>query len=81
MSMREAERQTATQVFGDLSTLLDKRRYRMQQVCWKLSDHDATAKLIELHMENYRAILFEWNDNLNRNLALIDRYFSEDARN
>ena len=32
-------------------------------------------------MEDYRQLLYEWNDNVHRNLALLHRYFGEDMRN
>ena len=33
-----------------------------------------------LTLREYDAILYEWNDNLNLNLALIGTYFGETAR-
>ena len=74
----ETERQAATAIYEDLSTLLDKRLYRMRQLCWKLGmDDDA---LIEQHMERYREVLYEWNDSLNRNLARVQNYFGDTVR-
>ena len=31
-------------------------------------------------MERYRKVLYEWNDSLNRNLALVESYFGDTIR-
>jgi hypothetical protein len=31
-------------------------------------------------MDDYVAVLYEWNDSINRNLALIHRYFGSHSR-
>lgn len=76
----ESERQTATAVFEALSILMDKRLYRMRQVAWKLSEEGHLAERVDEQMENYRQLLFEWNDGLNRNLAMVERYFGTGVR-
>jgi hypothetical protein len=68
-----SEREAATKVFEEVSRLMDKRIYRMRQLNWKLSgDNQADT---ELQMDLYRKILYEWNDSLNRNRAMVQRYF------
>jgi len=76
----EAELQTALKVFEDVSKVMDKRLYRMRLLYWRLSDNQTNQETLEHYMNLYRDILFEWNDNLNRHLALIQCYFGTDTR-
>ena len=76
----EAELQTALKVFEDVSKLMDKRLYRMRLLFWRLNSDQYDQGAIERYMELYREVLHEWNDNLNRNLALIQCYFGSDIR-
>ncbi len=73
---RESERSAAADVFDDISRGMDERLYRMRLVYWGLrrgeKDHAAA-------MAEYRATLVKWNDNLNRNLALVQRYFGREV--
>jgi hypothetical protein len=78
--MFESERATATKLFEDLSRLMDKRLYRMRQVYWKLQRHTRGAEELESQMAVYRELLSEWNDSLNRNLALTEAYFGPEVR-
>lgn len=59
---------------------MDKRLYRMRQLNWKLRSTATEIEIIEGHMNEYRQVLYEWNDNLNRNLALTLRYFGKEIR-
>lgn len=72
---REAERQAGAAVFDEISRAMDRRLYRMWLLYWALraGDEDRIAK----PMDEYRAVLRDWNDNLNRNLALAYRYFGQ----
>jgi Putative peptidoglycan binding domain len=74
---RESERSAAADVFDDISRGMDERLYRMRLVYWglKRGDKDRTAAA----MAEYRATLVKWNDNLNRNLALVQRYFGREV--
>lgn len=78
-SLLQQEQQAATKVFEEISRLMDKRLY-----CMRLLHTGLVAKVHPEKMEKrwnaYREVLFEWNDNLNRNLALIQRYFGYDER-
>jgi hypothetical protein len=76
----EADQATTTKLFEELSALMDKRLYRMRQVHWKLKNGDTPVEAVEEHMRRYREILYEWNDSLNRNLALTETYFGSDIR-
>jgi ABC-type multidrug transport system fused ATPase/permease subunit len=70
---RESERTAAAHVFDDISRAMDERLYRMRLVYWGLKGGDEDR--IVAAMEEYRATLVKWNDNLNRNHALVHRYF------
>jgi peptidoglycan hydrolase-like protein with peptidoglycan-binding domain len=74
---RESERTAAASVFDDISRAMDGRLYRMRLVYWGLKGGDEDR--IAAAMDEYRATLVRWNDNLNRNLALVHRYFGRDV--
>ena len=76
----ESELQTAIEVFEGFSKLMDKRLYRMRLLYWRLSSDQYEQDEIEKYMELYRGVLYEWNDNLNRNLALAQCYFGDKVR-
>jgi hypothetical protein len=78
--LAETERRTATAVYEEISKILDKRLYRMAQLHWKLQDPATEHEILEKHMNNYRDVLYEWNDMLNRNLALTQAYFGNEIR-
>ena len=78
--LAEQERILATKVFESISSLMDKRLYRMRQLNWKIRNDTVSAEALEEAMNSYRDVLYEWNDNLNRNLALVQCYFGKDAR-
>jgi hypothetical protein len=78
-----AERKRSVEIFEEVSRLLDKRLYRLRLVYWSLPIGNSLGKRSELanqRMDDYRTVLYEWNDGINRNLALIQQYFGEDAR-
>jgi hypothetical protein len=81
IKLAETERIAGTKVFESLSSLMDKRVYRMMQLNWKLRSDVTDDVMIEKKMEDYREVLYEWNDNLNRNLALVQSYFGTKIRN
>jgi hypothetical protein len=74
---RESERQAAATLFGEVSRAMDRRLYRMWLLHWRVKSGDEYG--IEKALKAYRAVLEEWNDGLNRNLALTYRYFGEDV--
>lgn len=67
------------EIFQHISSLLDRRLYRMRQFQWALQERFAETEREERRNE-YREILYEWNENLNRNFALIDIHFGEELR-
>ncbi|MGI9609608.1 MAG: hypothetical protein ACR2NL_04870, partial [Acidimicrobiia bacterium] len=75
----------ATMVFEEVSVLLDRRLYRMRRVNWlarSLALAPETGSTVEVNhaLRAYRSILEEWNDNLNRLLALVQTYFGQPVR-
>lgn len=78
-----AERDRAVQVFEETSRLLDRRLYRMRRLAWTLKrEHNRPlSEQGQKSLSDYDAVLFDWNDSINRNLALLERYFGTDRRN
>ena len=66
--------------FQELSTLMDKRLYRMRVLDDVLTDPRMNAKDLQSAREDYRQVRYEWNDNLNRNLARVQAYFGPSVR-
>ncbi|MGW3664811.1 hypothetical protein [Streptomyces sp. NPDC005141] len=65
---RERERDRAALVFEEVSKLLDKRLYRLRLLYWSLAaDTGVRSERSERRMEDYRQVLYEWNDSINRN--------------
>ena len=77
---RRLELQAASRVFEELSRLLDTRLYRMRRLHTGIADPDRTSGTLTTRWDAYREALFAWNENLNRNLALTQRYFGNEAR-
>jgi hypothetical protein len=75
-------REKATLLFDELSRLLDKRLYRMRRLYWSLTDDRPSQESEEARarMAAYVAVLYEWNDSVNRNLALLQSYFGHQLR-
>jgi len=81
---RDEEHQRALKTFEEVSQLLDRRLYRMRRLYWAAREMAAGSGDLErlaAARADYRAVLAEWNDNLNRNLALIETYFGTPTRN
>ncbi len=79
----DQQREQAIKVFEEVSSLLDRRLYRMRLVFWAAkrcapAGRDVTA--LREPLEEYRKVLAPWNDNLNRTLALVQTYFGGGAR-
>jgi len=74
------EIQAATKVFEEISSLMDKRLYRMRRINMGLGNK-VDSEVMDIRWTHYRETLFEWNENLNRNLALTQIYFGQEARN
>jgi hypothetical protein len=76
---RDEERVQALKVFEEVSSLLDRRLYRMQRVFWAARAGGDTGRL-DAARDDYRQVVAIWNDNLNRILALVHTYFGGAAR-
>jgi peptidoglycan hydrolase-like protein with peptidoglycan-binding domain len=82
VEQRDEERQQALKTFEEVSARLDKRLYRMRRL------HSAARKKaravdeadIDPAIAAYDDILLEYNDNLNRSLALVETYFGSGVR-
>jgi hypothetical protein len=75
----QAEREAARAFFEDLSRILDRRLHRMRELDGWLTRPDAIAE-VERSLARYREAVDDWNDNLNRVLALAQRYFGQPLR-
>lgn len=71
---------TAIELFKNVSSLMDKRLYRMRRIHSGLVDN-CNKTIMNKRWNMYREILFDWNENLNKNFALIQIYFGQWARN
>jgi hypothetical protein len=79
---RDEERQQAVKVFEEVSSLLDRRLYRMRRVYWaaRRRVEGSESDQLAAALDDYRDVLMVWNDNLNRSLALVDTYFGHGLR-
>ena len=73
---QQAQIEVARAFYEELSRLLDRRLHRMRQLDGVL-DRPGQADAVDRSLARYRDVLDEWNDNLNRNLALAMSYFGE----
>ncbi len=81
--VREADRHRAGEVCHALSGLLDKRRYRMLRLFHAVQGHIQGAVPAEALAEkfgSYDQVLYQWNDVLNVNLAMVETSFGRLAR-
>jgi hypothetical protein len=70
----------ADDVCYSVSTLLDKRLYRMRRFYFALaSDPELPERneRIKVCLKEYDVVLYEWNDSLNLNLALMGAYLAK----
>src|SRR5215212_4813756 len=80
--LEEQERDRAVRVFEEVSRLLDKRLYRMRLVYWPLARERETGDLStpDAPWDEYKSVVGDWNDSINRNLALLQQYFGKGMR-
>src|SRR5262249_48773902 len=67
---REAQETAAAAFFDEVSGLLDRRLYRMRRLTWSLKRETAATRAsggTTPELNEYREVLYEWNDRLNRN--------------
>jgi hypothetical protein len=80
---RDEAKTQALATFEEISRLFDKRIYRMRLLNVALANarrDEGSAESLTAAREEYRAVLMEWNDNLNRVLALTEVSFGSDTR-
>ena len=58
--------------------MIDTRIFRMKQLVYALRSGDPTR--IADRRSEYREVLYQWNENLNRYLAKLQIYFGPDVR-
>lgn len=75
--LRQAQLQAAALFYEELSRLLDRRLHRMRQLDGRLERDDQAE--VERLLAGYRAVVDDWNENLNRNLALAMSYFGAEV--
>lgn len=79
----EAAIERAGAACQEITSLLDRRLFRMQRLTWAATRgraDEVDLDELERRRQDYVAILFEWNDHLNTNLSLVGTYFGEGAR-
>ncbi|MGB3073412.1 MAG: hypothetical protein WBP40_01005 [Candidatus Moraniibacteriota bacterium] len=74
----EKELNVASDVFEQISTVTDKRIYRMDKLDRWLVDGTDDVMINNLMWE-YRDVLYEWNDSYNKNKALVNLYFGTEV--
>jgi hypothetical protein len=74
----EQRRQDASKLYDEISPLMDTRLYEWRQVAWALEDK-VPDKELNRRYEEYRKSLLKWVHSLNRNRALVCRYFGPAA--
>lgn len=77
------EQERAVLIFDEISRLMDKRLYRLRLIYWRMKpgrDNGSWPAEARERFEEYRQVLYEWNDAVNRNLALVQRYFGPAMR-
>jgi hypothetical protein len=80
---REEELAQARKTFEEISLFLDRRLYRMRRLYWTARDRAAGVASVEdfsVAWSGYREVVTDWNDNLNRVLALAETYFGGGVR-
>jgi hypothetical protein len=81
--LKEEGLKQAKAVCESVSRLLDKRLYRMLRLyyaCDGYAQGSISKEVLEQRLRDYDNVLYEWNDGLNLNLALIGTYFGKSAR-
>jgi hypothetical protein len=69
---------TAREIFQEISRIMDRRLYRVDQFfLWTRRNAELELKIA---LENYRSALQDWNDNINRHLSMLQIYFGREIR-
>ena len=73
------EREQSVKVFVEISSIMDNRLYRMRKVFWS-KKFKVDQIIYNSRKQDYEEILDLWNSNINKNLALLERYFGKKNR-
>ncbi len=79
----ERDLEAATNTFEEVSVLLDRRLYRMRRVYWlarRLAETPGETRDLDTARLAYQSVVENWNDNLNRLLALVQTNFGKPLR-
>lgn len=71
LTLIESDRKMAEEIFSEISKLMDSRIYKTRL----LLNAKYQKNNYRLYLKDYKIHLNEWNENLNRNVALIECYF------
>jgi hypothetical protein len=77
-SQPENLRDERRKIFEELTNITGKRIYRMRRLQWALRSGDAEKATARLN--DYAAVLIEWNDNIARIFSLVEMYFGKELR-
>lgn len=75
----ESEKAKAEKCFEEISVLIDTRIYKMRRILWAFASNKNEQQIQKL-WDDYSDFLYIWNSNINRNKALLHRYFGEDKK-
>lgn len=81
--LREAESQRAGSACQDVTTLLDKRLFRMQRLLGAttvVANGVVGVDELDKRLRDYDEVVIAWNERLNMNLSLVGSHFGDDAR-
>ncbi|MBD2716450.1 hypothetical protein KBK19_15520 [Microvirga sp. STR05] len=74
VKIMEQRRAQATSLFEEFSPLMDTRLYHWRQVAWAIEDR-ISEDSIRKRYAAYQHVFHKWNFSLNKNRALICRFF------
>lgn len=77
---KDSEKDKATKLFDTISSEMDTRLFSMRQVFWGIESTSVSEEEVKSRWADYRQILKHWNNSLNRNLSMVERYFGDKAR-
>ncbi|MDQ3825514.1 MAG: hypothetical protein M3325_07095 [Actinomycetota bacterium] len=83
LRIKEEESRRAGEACHDLAGLLDKRLYRMRRLFWAIKGYDGSTQsehTLAARLTDYNEVLYEWNDRLNGNLAVVGSHFGPAVR-
>ena len=72
--LMEQRQNQATELFNELSPMIDTRLYNWRRLAWGIEDQIPEDSLKKRYLE-YQDVFLKWNRNLNRNRALVCRFF------